>query len=461
MNMPSRWLTQWSCTLMVSVCAWAAMAPAQAEDAAPLFPRPVQLEPDVLFWQRIYSKVTTQGGVLHDDRYLGVVYSEISFPSGASTHDRMERIDAARTKIQASLNHLASAAPAEWSDEDRRIRALFAENATSASFLEAVDHIRFQLGQADRFREGVVRSGTWERHVQDTLRRAGVPGELSALPHVESSFNPRAYSKVGAAGMWQFMRSTGGRWLHIDNVVDERLDPYKSTVAAAQLLSGNYASLGTWPLALTAYNHGATGMRRAKEQLGTDDIVTILRTYQSKSFGFASRNFYVSFLAALEIDRHAEQYFGPIERRSPEATQTVRLPYFVPMPTLAKAIGGEHDSLKNLNLSLLSPVWSGRRYVPRGFELRVPASINADQLLARLQDKGHLTNQQRDPIHRVRKGDTIEKIALTYDVSIVDLASYNRLRGTHLKVGSQLKIPPPPATPVAPPAPAASTPGDS
>jgi len=86
------------------------------------------------------------------------------------------------------------------------------------------------------------------------------------LPHVESSFNPAAYSKVGAQGLWQFMRSTGRRYLHIDSTVDDRLDPFRSTQAAAQLLAYNYHLLGTWPLALTAYNHGAKacGARRRR-----------------------------------------------------------------------------------------------------------------------------------------------------------------------------------------------------
>ena len=123
------------------------------------------------------------------------------------------------------------------------------------------------------------------------------------MPHVESSFDPYAYSKVGAAGLWQFMRSTGRRFLRIDAAVDERLDPYRATEAAAQLLSYNYRLLGSWPLAITAYNHGAEGMRRAREQLGTDDIVRIVRDYHSPTFGFASRNFYVSFLAALTVSR--------------------------------------------------------------------------------------------------------------------------------------------------------------
>ena len=132
------------------------------------------------------------------------------------------------------------------------------------------------------------------------LARLGLPPELAALPHVESSFDPTAYSKVGAAGLWQFMRSTGRRFLRIDSTVDERLDPFRETEAAAQLLSYNYRLLGSWPLAITAYNHGAEGMRRARDELGTDDIARIVHDYHSPSFGFASRNFYVSFLAALD-----------------------------------------------------------------------------------------------------------------------------------------------------------------
>ena len=144
------------------------------------------------------------------------------------------------------------------------------------------------------------------------LEQHGVPEEIAALPHVESSFNPAAYSKVGAAGLWQFMPSTAKRFMRVDGVVDERLDPYSATEAAANLMLYNYRLLGSWPLAVTAYNHGPGGLRRAQEELGTSDIAVIVKRYQGATFGFASRNFYVAFLAALEVDRNAEKYFGPI-----------------------------------------------------------------------------------------------------------------------------------------------------
>ena len=95
-------------------------------------------------------------------------------------------------------------------------------------------------GQADRFREGLERSSQWEAHIAQTFASQGLPPELAVLPHVESSFDPTAYSKVGAAGLWQFMRSTGRRYLRIDDAVDERMDPFRATEAAAQLLDYNY-----------------------------------------------------------------------------------------------------------------------------------------------------------------------------------------------------------------------------
>jgi len=436
-----RWI-RWFWTLSVEAVLVCALCSAAAADPAQ-FPRPPQLEPDVQFWQRIYSKVTTQGGLLHDDRFLGIVYEELSFPAGMSPRERAAMVDAAREKYEKQLRRLGGGQRDDLSAEDRRVLALFPSTVTDAELTDAADHLRFQLGQADRFREGLLRSGTWERHVQETLRREGLPPELSALPHVESSFNPRAYSKVGAAGLWQFMRSTGKRWLRVDGTIDERLDPYKSTLAAAQFLNINYAILGSWPLALTAYNHGAGGMRRAKEQMGTDDIVTIVRNYQSRTFGFASRNFYVSFLAALEIDRNPEKFFGRIERSPTDTSRTVRLPVSVSAQALEKTLGTDRETLRSLNLSLLDPVWSGRRTVPRGFELHVPATTDPQKLVTRLGAAEH-GDAASEATYTVRKGDTLERIATTYGLRTAELADFNALGDRKVKPGMTLKLPPPP-----------------
>lgn len=412
---------------------------ADAESGA--VPRPAQLEADVQFWQRVYSQVTTQGGLLHDDRFLGVVYEQLKLPPGLTPTERRERVDAAREKYQQILRRLA-ASRAELSAEERRVLALWAE-ATDKQLLEAADRVRFQLGQADRFREGLVRSGAWEHHVEETLRRQGLPAELAALPHVESSFNPRAYSKVGAAGMWQFMPSTGRRWLRVDNVVDERLDPYKSTVAAAQYLQLNHSILGTWPLALTAYNHGAGGMRRAKELMGTDDIVTIVRNYQSRTFGFASRNFYVSFLAAVEVDRNYRKYFGPLDRDPRDDSRAFRLPDYVPIAALERVFSTDRGTLKSLNLALMDPVLNGERFVPRGFELRVPRALGDPQpLLADLRGGERFDAQKRDAVHRVRRGESLQQIARRHGTTTKQLMALNGLKSSKsLRAGTTLRLP--------------------
>ncbi|MGH8188192.1 MAG: lytic transglycosylase domain-containing protein, partial [Steroidobacteraceae bacterium] len=259
--------------------AIAALVPFTAPSAADSpFVRPAELEADIGFWRRIYTEVTTEGGLLHDADDLGIVYDVLEFPSDVSPRTRSKRIEDAKKKYARILDRLASGAT-DLSEQEIRIQDLWPQGTKRSRFEQAAESVRFQLGQSDRFREGIVRSGAWREHIADTFERMGLPRELAALPHVESSFNTYAYSKVGAAGMWQFMRSTGRRFLRIDGVMDERLDPYRSTEAAARFLEQNYIVLGSWPLALTAYNHGPGGMRRAQAQLGTSDIATVVRKY--------------------------------------------------------------------------------------------------------------------------------------------------------------------------------------
>ena len=174
--------------------------------------------------------------------------------------------------------------------------------------------------------------------------------------------------------------------------------PFRATEAAAQLLAYNYRLLGTWPLALTAYNHGAEGMRRAKESLGTDDIVKILREYHGKTFGFASRNFYVSFLAALEIDRNPEKYFPGVERGTELRFQEVIVPGFVQMSSLSRALKIDQQRLRELNPALLRSVWDGQRHVPKAYHLRLPIDGEKwtnDMLAARLSPERVLCRSTR------------------------------------------------------------------
>jgi membrane-bound lytic murein transglycosylase D len=414
-------------------------------------PRPEGIQPDVNFWIRVYTEVTTNEGFLHDERNLSVIYETVKFSAGSSPRDRQRYVDDRRDKYIDSLRRIMAALPTEaardaLSAEDRRILAMWGPNVSPILLKEALQRIRFQLGQADRFREGLIRSSTWQTHIAETFANRGLPPELAVLPHVESSFNAAAYSKVGAAGLWQFMRSTGRRYMRVDDAVDERLDPYRATEAAAQLLEYNYRVLGSWPLALTAYNHGAAGMRRARETVGTDDYVKINRTYNSRTFGFASRNFFPSFLAALTVDENPEKYFGALNRRPEQKFRELTMPAYVRLSTLERAVGVDREQLRALNPAWRPAIYNGTRLVPRGYRLRLPVDTaekwTADLLTSKLPANELYAGQVTPRSHRVRRGETVAAIAQRYGMTAGRLAEMNGISATaSLRAGRRLNLP--------------------
>ena len=440
------------------------------------------------FWIRVYTEVTTDQGLLHDDRNLGLVYEVLRFDPASSPAQRERQVAQAKARYAGLLRRFATAAsapgapapppvpeptapaaaapeeatpeeatpgtpapnvapataptlgpstsriPAGLTAHERRILHAFGEKPTAAQFLDAIDRIRFQLGQADRFHEGLIRAVAWESHIVRVLEQHGVPAEIAALPHVESSFNPAAYSKVGAAGLWQFMPSTAKRFMRVDGIVDERLDPDSATEAAANLMLYNYRLLGTWPLAVTAYNHGPGGLRRAQEELGTSDIAVIVKRYQGATFGFASRNFYVAFLAALEVDRNAEKYFGPAGRLTETQSTPVELPDYIAVEAFAKAFKVDMGALRVLNPALRPPIWSGARLVPRGYAVRIPGTPPQSEIAAawaRLPSSQRYVAQRNDGKHKVRRGETLAAVAAVSGISVPRLLAANGWTSPH------------------------------
>ena len=409
------------------------------------FARPPTLEPDILFWTRVYTEVDTRGGLIHDSSSLGVVYEVLRFPKGAGPRTQRRLVKAAKKRYKNILLALAKGKREDLSDDQARVLALWPEGVSNKSLRAATRRLRFQLGQSDKFQAGLARSGIWEAHIRGILSDMGLPVELVALPHVESSFNPKARSRVGAAGLWQFTRSTGRRFMRIDRSVDERMDPYLATVAAAKLLSHNYVATGTWPLAITSYNHGTAGMRRAARKIGTKDISRIVREYKSRRFGFASRNFYVAFLAAVEIHFNPDKYFNVIPRHSAPPTQLVRVPDYVSIGTLQRVLGIDLDLLREHNPALRPSIWRGAKYVPRGYELRIPASEARDEVLAALSqisEDERYGSQTRDRYYKVRRGNTLAGIAKHFEIDIDDLVAVNGLPNRHrIWAGQVLALP--------------------
>jgi membrane-bound lytic murein transglycosylase D len=414
-------------------------------DANKQFPLPDELKPDVKFWTRIYTEVTTQEGLIHDNQYLNIVYEKMSFQPGTSYKARKKLIKKKKAFYKKILQDLAKGRTVHLTAAHKRVRNQWPANIRAKALSGADKRLRFQLGQANRFKEGLVRSGRWQPFIRDEFKKLEIPMELASLPHVESSFQPDAKSHAGAAGLWQFTGSTGRRFMRIDHVVDERLDPYMATRAAGLLLKNNHEITTTWPLALTAYNHGAAGMRRAVKEMGGTDITKIVREYKGRTFGFASRNFYNAFKAALEIDTHPERYFGKIQREQPLQVQEVKLSSYYTAQGLMKAFSVKNNIFKSLNPALQPTILSNAKLIPKGYFLRVPTSehvAKAPQLLATVPEDEKSKKQKPDVQHRVRRGESLSGIAKHYKVSLDDLVQMNSLRSRHkIRIGQVLKLP--------------------
>ena len=425
--------------ILLLLCGGCALASAEN------FPLPDSLKPNVEFWKRVYTEIDGKHGFMHDSRNLALVYETVSIPSNSSRRQRKRITAAARDRIKKQLNRVAGKSTSQLQGDDLRVRKMFSARASARDIRAAGHNVRFQLGQADKFEQAIRRSGYYTRYIKDRFKAAGMPTALAALPFVESSFNVRANSHVGASGIWQFMPSTGRRFMKVNHIIDERYDPYRATDAAVRLLQYNYSILKSWPLALTAYNHGVGGMRRAIRKTGTSDMGVIVKKYRSRSFGFASRNFYSEFLAALEVSSKPEQYFPGIKPYATQELVRFELDHYVPARELARALNIELNELRQHNLALREAVWDGEKYLPARYELRLPKHLLAGQLderLAGLPLNTRFDAQVPDKTYRIRRGDSLSRIASLYRIRVSDLVMMNNLRSRHrIRAGQVLFLP--------------------
>ena len=204
--------------------------------------------------------------------------------------------------------------------------------------------------------------------MQKIFRAEGLPAQLAYLPLVESSFNIRARSGAGAVGMWQFIPETGKKFMRIDDKVDERRDPMASTRAAARLLNENYRILGSWPLAITAYNHGTEGIFRAIESVGSRDLVELIRHYRSPTFGFASKNFYAEFLAVVEIASQPEKHFPFLRLHRPVVLRDFEVKKTTALEAVLRPAAISQDAFFQWNPALEA----GTKVIPAGYRVNLP-----------------------------------------------------------------------------------------
>ena len=367
--------------------------------AADPFTVPPGLEPAVEFWKRIFLRYDSSQLVFFDPRDFSKIHEVVKVGPYANAR-----------KVFRSVR--------------RRITRRGVPS----------HRIRMQRGISDSFVAGVRRSGRYMAHMRKVFSARGLPEELAYLPLVESSFRNDARSFRGAVGMWQFMPGTGRRYMRVTRHLDERRDPMEATRAAARLLQENYRQLGTWPLAVTAYNHGRNGMKRAVRQVGSRDIVKIIRRYRGRSFKFASKNFYAEFLAAVHVMREVERHLPGVRYDPLLHLEEIRLARGVAVSSLLR-----RSKVSRADLLEWNPALSRRaRWIPEGYRLKAP-QLQSQRLRRALAG---MKSAPAFPYHVVARGETLSLIAKAYGASMYDIQAVNGVANIHrLRAGQRLRIP--------------------
>lgn len=312
------------------------------------FPRPAAVEDNVQFWVNVFTGYGERDFVIHDRDHVWRIYQVMHLPGeGAPGRSDVDSInDYLKAKYTGILTRLASGAQPVNYDE-RHVAELFKGEPLS-SYALAAENLRVQQGMRQRFEEGLLRSRYYRPTMERIFRAAGLPPELVTLAEIESGFETTAKSGAGAVGIWQFTRGTGKEYMRISRYHDDRLNPTTETEAAAQLLRSNYETLGNWPLAITAYNYGTGGMANAASEYHSD-YEKIVRNYSGSRFGFASKNYYPEFLAALQVHQYEDQYFPSLKYRETPTPQPVKTDFARPHRAAHHAASVHHVSARRLH----------------------------------------------------------------------------------------------------------------
>lgn len=459
-------------------------APEQRSDGGTAtFPEPAAIADNVAFWRNVYGTWGRGDVAIHDNEHLGVVYEVVRLPGligeGYSEPQR-ELLQSRKARHEWRLARLEEklAAGQRLDSEEQALHDQLVAAGGPAAVTGASERVRMQRGLRERFRRGLEISGRYEPAFRDIMRAHGVPEDLAFLPHVESSYQVNARSSVGAGGVWQFMPATGRQYMTVTPAVDERFDPVVAADAAARYLSGAYSRLGSWPLAITSYNHGVGGMQRAKAVHGTD-FGAIARDYDGPAFGFSSRNFYACFLAAREVASHPERYFPEGIRREPPLNEDrLVLRQNLPARDVARHYGLSLEHLSGLNLAWRDPVLTGRATLPAGSTVWLPTGslqrvaghpqpsspvvlVQASSTTTAPKAKPAVA-QQKAPVkvaavakpavakpqaatvkhHVVKPNETLYRVALQYELSVDELRRLNRIgpNDNTIRPGQRLRV---------------------
>ncbi len=403
--MKRRWLFS-LCFSFLLLLPLRVTAESQSSKPSP-FPVPAGLESAVEFWKKVFTEYSLSQLIYFDTLDMGKIYEVNDVGEGNRSN---EYINAERARVAAA-------------------------NGVD------IDRVKTQRGVKERTAAGLKRSGRYIGQIQQIFRDRDLPAELTYLPIVESSYDIYARSSVGALGIWQFMPRTGREYMRVTASLDERRDPFDSSRAAAAYLKQAYEFLGSWPLAITSYNYGQAGMARAVAAVGSDNLVDLNQRYDHPNWGFAPKQFYAEFLAAVEIGTNLNKYYPDLQLDAAVQIKEVELNSTTALTSAINSSGLSREEFLGWNPALSSAT----RIVPAGYRVKLPVDRTMEPLVtvAQSQQAARQPPPQIQVVHhRVKRGETLFVIARRYGASVQRILDVNGIRKAHLvKVGTTLVIP--------------------
>jgi len=371
------------------------------------FPVPTGLESSVDFWRKVFTEYSLSQLIYFDALDMSKIYEVNDVGEGGRSN---EYLNAERARVAAA-------------------------NGVD------IERVKTQRGVKERTAAGLKRSGRYISQIQQIFRDRDLPPELTYLPIVESSYDIYARSSVGALGIWQFMPRTGREYMRVNTAIDERRDPFESSRAAAAYLKQAYEFLGSWPLAITSYNYGQGGIARAVAEVGSDNLVDLIQRYNHPNWGFAPKQFYAEFIAAVEIGTNLNKYFPDLELDASVEIKEVELSSTTALASVITSSGLSRDEFLGWNPAL----GTATRIVPAGYRVKLPVDRTVAPLVTVAQVQQAARQPQAKPQivhHRVKRGETVIEIARRYGASVERILQINGIRKAHLvKVGTTLVIP--------------------
>ncbi|HFC98177.1 MAG TPA: LysM peptidoglycan-binding domain-containing protein [Thermosulfurimonas dismutans] len=292
----------------------------------------------------------------------------------------------------------------------------------------------FTRQRREMFTLWLKRSGRYLPIIENIFQKYGIPRDLAYLAMIESGFNPFAYSRAGACGIWQFMRATARKYgLKINYWVDERRDPEKSTLAAALYLSDLYTMFSDWRLACAAYNAGEGKIIRAIARYRTRNYWRLCRYRYLRR---ETKNYLPKWIAAVIIAKNPRKFGFFVEYDPPLDYEIVKVPGGTDLRMVALAAGVDYETIRWLNPELR------RAKTPpylEAYPVKVP--FGTAESVRRYLHRVRFVYHRRSLRYRVRRGDTLLRIASYYKVPLRVLRRFNDIRGNLIRVGQVLIIP--------------------